>query len=372
MPRELNPTQGSSTTLEAMNRLPTLLMVLPALAQGYSPRPDLEAGRFLKAQREADARIQINAADALAWAARSQALASLQRWREALESADRALVLRPGLPEGLLARGLARAGLAMADVGFGSLKGISRAMDDFRAATSADPTLVRAWMSLGLGYQQLPGLLGGSTRKALACAEALRRVAPPKGDFLEGMIRSLDGDWPRAEPCFLRALASAPGDPEIVTGWLDQLDEKAALKALGREGKNARLRAEAARLRPLVRHQAKGLEAVSEAWLNAGEPEEAWQVAWEGLREVEAPSILRLQLAKVAARSGHHRLEALAQADQALREPMEGGSGGLPALHWRRGQILRDLGRTQEAEAAAREALKLDPNHRGAKALLAR
>lgn len=353
-----------------MNRTPILVITLPALAQGYSPRADLDAGRFLKVLAETEARLKGAPGDAGVWAARSQALSSQLRWREALDAAERSLALRPGLPEGLLARGLARAGQAVAQVGFGSLRGVSRAMDDFRAATDADPTLTRAWLSLGLAYQELPGILGGSTRKALACAEALRRVAPAKGEFLEAMIRSLDGDWPRAEAGFRRALAAAPGDPEIVTGWLDQLDEKAALKALGREKKNALLRAEAQRLLPSVRRATKGVEAVSDAWLNAGMPEEAWKVAFQGLQEVEAPSILRLQLTKVAARSGLHRAEALAYADQALKEPMEGGSGGLPALHWRRGQILKDLGRRAEAQAAAQSALALAPGHRGAAKLL--
>ncbi len=351
---------------------PVLLLActLPGLAQGYAPRPDLEAGRFLKALAEADARLKSQPTDALAWAARSQALASFQRWGEALEAADRAVALNGRLGDALLARGLARAGQAVAQRNFGSLKGLSRAMDDFRSATAADPGLARAWMSLGLAYQQLPGLLGGSTRKALACADSLRRVAPAQGDLLEALIRSMDGDWVRAEPLFQRALQAAPGDPEVVTGWLEQLDEKAALKALGREGKNARLRAEAARLLPGVRHRAKGVEAVSEAYLNAGLPEEAWRVAKAGLGEVEAPSILRLQLTKVAARTGLHRAEALAASEGALREPMEGGSGGLAALHWRRGQIFKDLGRISESQSEAQATLALDPRHRGAHALL--
>ncbi len=353
-----------------MNPLPCLLLTLPALAQGFAPRTDLESGHFLKVLAEADAHLNSHPGDALAWAARSQCLSSMLRWKEALAAADKALALQPGLADALLARGLARGGQAVSQLSLGSLQGVGRAMEDFRAATLADPTLIRAWMSLGLAYQQVPGIFGGSTRKALACADSLRRISPAKGDLLEGLIRSLEGDWPRAEPLFVRALAAAPGDPEIVMGWLDQLDEKAALKALGREGKNARLRSEAVRLLPGIRRTAKGVEAVSEAWLNAGMPEEAWRVALQGLSEVEAPSILRLQLAKVAARSGRHQIEGLAHAEQALKAPMEGGSGGLPAVHWRKGQILKDLGRIEESRAAAQAALALDPAHRGASHLL--
>ena len=51
-------------------------------------------------------------------------------------------------------------------------------------------------------------------------------------------------------------------------------------------------------------------------------------------------------------------------------QPIEGGSGGYPSAHWRRGQILLALGRKPEAHAAAQAALKLDPKHRGARELL--
>lgn len=357
-----------------MNHAPIALLALSALspiqAQGYAPRADLEAGRFLKALREAEARIRAQPSEALAWAAKSQSLSSLLRWEEAMLAADRALALQPNLSDGLLARGIARAGRAMSQRNFSTLRGVSQAMDDLRAATQADPTLVRAWMSLGLGYQQLPGIFGGSTRRALQCAEALRRVNSAKGDFLEAMVRSMNGDWHRAEPLFLRALAAAPGDAEIATGWLEQLDEKAALEALGHDRKNGRLQEEATRLLPGLRKWAKGVEAVSEAWLNAGKAEEAWHVALEGLQTAEAPSILRLQLGKVAARSGRHPNEGLAFLDHVLKEPLEGGSGGIPAAHWRRAQILLGLGRKEEARGEAQRTLSLDPHHRGALKLL--
>ncbi|MDR3684585.1 MAG: tetratricopeptide repeat protein, partial [Geothrix sp.] len=72
----------------------------------------------------------------------------------------------------------------------------------------------------------------------------------------------------------------------------------------------------------------------------------------------------------VAAASGLHRPEGLAALEQVLREPLEGGSSGYPGAWWRKGQILRDLGRKDEARRAAQEALKLDPKHRGARELM--
>lgn len=349
-----------------------IVLAPPALAvqAPYAPRPELDAGHYLAALAEAEKRIQQNPSDALAWAVKSQALSSFQRFGEAQATADRALALRPGLADALLARGLARAGTAVQQRNFSSLRSAAGAMDDFRDATRADPTLAAAWMSLGLAYEQLPGLLGGSTRKALACAEALRQVNPARGDLLRGLVLSLDERWDEADPCFQRALAAAPGDPEVVAGYLDALGSRETRKQLGETAQKTRLGTEAWRLLPTIRPRAKGVEAVSQALLEAGQSEAAWRVARDGLGQVEAPSLLRLQLGKVAARAGIHREEGLAALDQVLREPLEGGSAGYAGAWWRKGQILQALNRKNEARHAAQEALKIDPKHRGASALM--
>ena len=346
--------------------------VLLALLQTQAPayRADLDAGHYLKVMAEAEQRLRQDPKDAAAWAAKSQALSSLLRFGEARAAADRAVALKPGLADALLARGLARAGEAIKQRDLGSLRGALSAMDDLRAATEADPTLTAAWTSLGLAYEMLPGLLGGSTRKALQCADRLRAVSPARGDLLHALILVEEDKWREAEPFFQRALAKAPQDPEVVGQWLDALDRRPAKKALGEAGKNARLLAEAPRLLPGVRARALGVAAVSEAYLHAGQPEAAWKTAQEHLSQVDAPSLLRLQLGKVAASSGLHRPEGLLALDQVLREPLEGGSSGYPGAWWRKGQILRDLGRKDEARHAAQEALKLDPKHRGARELM--
>ncbi|HEY3400388.1 MAG TPA: tetratricopeptide repeat protein, partial [Geothrix sp.] len=333
-------------------------------------RADLDAGHYLKVLAEAEARLRQDGMDAAAWAAKSQALSSLQRFTEAHAAADRAMALKPGLADGLLARGLARAGEAIRQRDLGSLRGALGALDDLRAATAADPTLAPAWTSLGLAYEMLPGLLGGSTRKALQCADQLRRVAPARGDLLQALILVEEDKWREAEAYFGRALAQAPQDPEVVGQWLDALDRRPAKKALGEAGKNARLLAEAPRLLPGVRTRARGVAAVSEAYLHGGRPDLAWQVVQDHLPHVDAPSLLRLQLGKVAAVSGLHRPEGLAALDQVLREPIEGGAAGYPGAWWRKGQILQALGRKEEARKAAQETLKLDPKHRGARELL--
>ncbi|HJV48859.1 MAG TPA: hypothetical protein VJ549_06260 [Geothrix sp.] len=355
-----------------MTFFPPAVLFTHLQTQGPAYRADLDAGHYLKVLTETEQRLRQDPNDALALAARSQALSSLMRFTEALAAADRALALRPGLAEGLLARGLARAGEAIRQRSLGSLRGALNAMDDLRAATAADPSLASAWTSLGLAYELLPGLLGGSTSKALQCANALRAVNPARGDLLQALILVEEDRWKEAEPYFGRALTLAPQDPEVVGQWLDALDRRPAKRALGEAGKNTRLLSEAPRLLPGVRTRAQGVIAVSDAYLHAGQPETAWKVLQDHLHQVEAPSLLRLQLGKVSAISGLHLQEGLAALDQVLREPLEGGSSGYPGAWWRKGQILQRLGRNDEARRAAQETLRLDSKHRGARELLER
>lgn len=350
--------------------LPALIFTLPALAAGYAPRPDLDEGRYLKALAEAEAQLKGNPGLALAWAAKAQALTALMRLSEALSAANQALTLQPGLADGLLARGQARAGLAVQQRNFGSLRGISSAMDDLRAATQADPALAAAWMNLGLGYEQLPGLLGGSVSKALACAASLRKLNPSRGDVLEGTVLALEGRWKEAEPLFQRALTQSPRDPEVVYGFFEALGSREVRKALGDAAQKQRQIQEAGRLLPGVRTRARAVGAICDALLDADRPEEAWTLAKETLAGSDAPSILRLTQGKIAARSSRHLEEGLACLDQVLREPLEGGTGGYAAAHWRRGQVLMALGRKAEARLAAQAALKLDPKDPKARKLL--
>lgn len=347
-----------------------LLMAWPLVAQGYQPRADLEAGRFLKAFSEADARLRQSPNDALAWAAKSQALSSFQRIPEALAAADRAMAQNPWLADALLARGMARGGAAVQQRNLGSIGKVSGAMSDLEAATKSDPGLASAWLLLGVAYEQLPGIIGGSTRKALNCADQLRKIAPAQGDALQGTILSMEGKWSQALPYFGRALTLAPADPQVVYAYLDALSSRETRKTLGDTEQKRQLATEALRLLPPVRNRAKALEAITDALNDAGQPEEAWRIAKEALPTADAPSLVRLQLGKLAAKSGRHREEGLAYLDQVTREPLEGGSGGYPAAWWRKGQILRDLGRREEAQVAGRTALKLDPKHRGAQELL--
>jgi tetratricopeptide (TPR) repeat protein len=112
------------------------------------------------------------------------------------------------------------------------------------------------------------------------------------------------------------------------------------------------------------------MEAISQALLEAGQFEDSWKVALQALPSVDAPSIIKLQLGKVAARTGLFLEEGLKFLEQAASEPLEGGTGGYASVHWRRGQVLRALGRDGEARAAAQKALEFDPRHNGARELL--
>jgi hypothetical protein len=119
-----------------------------------------------------------------------------------------------------------------------------------------------------------------------------------------------------------------------------------------------------------MRTQAKGLESICDALLDGGQPEEAWKIAFDSLQKVDKPSLIRLQLGKIAAKSGIHLQEGMTFLEQVLREPLEGGSGGYASAWWRKGQILKDLNQLPAARQCALEALKVDPKHPGSTRLL--
>ena len=355
-----------------MHLFPAIVLIstLPALGAGYAPRPDLDAGHYLKALGDAEDMIKGQPGNALAWAAKSQALTALVRLPEAMAAADRAVELQPNLADARLARGLALGGAAVKQKSFGSLAKVSRAMDELRAAVKADPTLVTAWMSLGLAYEQLPGILGGSSSLALACAESLKKVNAPRGEVLQGTILSLQGKWPEALPCFNRALAAAPGDPEVIYGYLEALGSRETRKVLGDEPQKRLQAQEALRLLPGAQNRARALTAICDALLDADQGEQAWRIAQTAVATSDSASMLRLQMGKISARSGLHQEEGLAALDQVLREPLEGGTGGYGSAYWRRGQVLKTLGRKDEARASANAALRLDPKDSKAQGLL--
>jgi tetratricopeptide (TPR) repeat protein len=176
--------------------------------------------------------------------------------------------------------------------------------------------------------------------------------------------------WAEALTCFNRALAAAPRDPEVIYGYLDALGSRETRKVLGVEPQRKIEAQEAMRLLPACGNHARPLTTVCDALLDAGKPEDAWRIAREALPASDAPSLLRLQLGKISARFGVHLEEGLKCLDQVLKEPLEGGSGGYGTAHWRRGQVLKAMGRKEEARAAAQAALRLDPKDTKAKGLL--
>ena len=122
--------------------IPAIVLVatLPAFGADYAPRPDLDAGRYLKALADAEALLRREPGNALAWAAKSQALTALVRLPEAMSAANRAVELQSDLADAHLALGLALGGAAVKQKSFGSLAKVSRAMDELRTAVKTDPT----------------------------------------------------------------------------------------------------------------------------------------------------------------------------------------------------------------------------------------
>lgn len=339
---------------------------IAALTPVTKLRGHLAEGQFLLAQEEAQRLLKINPENAFALATLSQCESSFLNFKDAEQYAIRAVSIDPTLADGHLAWGIALAGGVVEDRSLQGVFKIPIILRELRLAVQQDPNLEYGWFTLGITLSRLPSLMGGSISEASKCAQQLKRLNPSLGWSMEGMLFSFQGNWPKAEMAFNEGLKTNKSHPLLIKSYLEGIRDSAVEKSLGDQHRE-RMKALALFWSDQKINDARVLEAISEALLEAGEAESAWRVALEGTQSIKESSLLNLQLAKIAARSGLHLEEALAISEEAALFPVEGGSGGKVGLVWRQGQILKRLNRIPEAKERFNAVLKINPNHKGAR-----
>ncbi|MFZ9834792.1 MAG: tetratricopeptide repeat protein [Holophagaceae bacterium] len=326
----------------------------------------IQEGRFIEAVNASDRLLAENPAYPEALATKSQALSGFLDFDQALLFADRALQHHERSPEAYLAQGIALMGLAIENLSLQSVVRVSMALGAIEKSVKLDPTYGYAWFTLGLSRGKLPLLLGGSKSSSLQCAQSLKKIDRAWGLALEGTLWESFGTWSEAEALFQEGLSLKTNRSLVVTAYLEALRGDKAKEALGVEGQKRHVYDIAKRLSADQDLNTHALESLGDALLFSGHPEEAWELMQVSLSKVEEASLLKLQSAKIAARSGLHLAEALKLIGEALEGPIEGGSGGREGAYVRQGQILERLGKRIEAKESFEHALKINPRHRGA------
>lgn len=208
-------------------------------------------------------------------------------------------------------------------------KWAGRTRDAFEKAVALDPKLIDARFDLMQYYLMAPSMLGGGRDKADAQVAAIGDLDASMGDLARGLVAQMDKQSQLAEQAFRRALASNPDNARArmsLSNLLQSEQRMAETHALWNE-----------------RHAAK--------------PDD-WMATY--------------QLGRHAAITGEHLEEGLAHLDAFLTADALPEGLSIAGAHWRRGQILEKLGRSELALEAYRHAIQDDSVGELAKADLER
>jgi uncharacterized protein len=204
-----------------------------------------------------------------------------------------------------------------------------RVRQSYEKAVELDPSSLEARTSLAGYYLSAPALAGGSTRKAMEQIEAIIAIDPARGLVLLAQVHLQKKEWEEAEAAYRKVLEHDQGNAAIhfQMGRMYQDRERWSEAAGSFEAAIA------------------SDPAHAEAWYQLGR---TGAMSGENLdRALEAIEIFIDRFSSVS--------------DPAYRA----GSW------WRKGMILDRQGRIEEAIAAYRRALQIDPSHQHSRKALA-
>lgn len=247
----------------------------------------------------------------------------------ATAAADAALKSSPKDTDVLLWAGRAYGQRAMSASIFSKMSLAKKCRESWEKAVAIDPAFLDARNELLRYYLIAPGIAGGSVEKAREQASGIAAVDVTQGHVARGQIAEHEKDLAGAEAAYRKA---AETDPKRTTGPI------ALAVFLGGQKRWREAR------------------AIFEKRLDA-DPDDATAV---------------YQLGRVAYFSGEEMEKGVALFDRYLTLPVPEDGPSRADARWRKGLLLEKLGRTPAAVTEYREALKLDPAHRGAKRELER
>ena len=195
----------------------------------------------------------------------------------------------------------------------------SKLRQAFERSVELDGSNIEARFDLIQFYLRAPGLMGGDVDKARLQAAAIGKLDPARGHVALGVIAESEEDTKAAERAYRAAVAAAPDEP-------------------------------------------RGRVALANLLLNEKRWAEARAVWTEQLARKPGDARALYQIGKVSALSGQELADGLESLDRYLAQPERPDELAEYGAHWRRGQVLEKLGRKDEAVAALRTAVKLDPS----------
>ena len=331
------------------------LLVWPTASNDPAPEALIKAGHWKRARPLVEQRYQANPGDARSAYLLSQVKAAFGDLDAAVTLAEKAVTLDSSNAEYHSQLGIVCGETAEKASLFGKAGWAHRFKEETDKAAALDPKNLDARFALMEYYLQAPRLMGGSRQKAGAMAEEISRINPAQGYLADARLAQEDKDVPREEAAFLKALAAAPEDYEILVsaaGFYNRDTQKKYDQA-------AKQSREAVKVNP---GQASAYSSLAFALAAA----ERWPELDAALAEAERNVPDDLSPYYQAGRALFNTGKDLPRAEHYFRKYLgqepEGEAPTLAHAHWRLGLVFEKEGRKSEAVSEIQTALRLQPD----------
>lgn len=203
--------------------LATACIVMAAGAHANEYSAMLKTGKFVEAERAADARLAAEPANADALIAKSRAILGAgpeTRIEQAVKLGEQCVAIYPQLSNCQLAYGNALGAKAI-NAGIMSAIGYAgKIRDAFKTAVELDPNNLDARFSLLQYYMQAPSIVGGGSGKAKDLATQTAAINPDASRLMLATLDMSDDAYAKAE---VAVLAVRPAGNEALADHQEQL-----------------------------------------------------------------------------------------------------------------------------------------------------
>jgi tetratricopeptide (TPR) repeat protein len=336
------------------------LLVWPAAANEGAPEGLIQAGHWKRARPLVEQLYQANPGDARSAYMLSQVKAAFGDLDAAVTLAEKAVALDSNNAEYHSQLGIVCGETAEKASLFAKGGWAHRFKEETEKAAALDSKNLDARFALMEYYLQAPRLMGGSRQKAAAMAEEISRINPARGYLAQARLAQEDKDATREEAAFLKALAAAPEDYEILVATAGFYNRDTQRKYDQAE-KQSR---QAVKVNP-------GQVSAYSSLAFALAALERWPELDAALTEAEKKVPDDLSPYYQAGRALLYTGKDLPRAERYFRKYLgqepEGEAPTLAHAHWRLGLVLEKEGRKPEAISEIQTAVRLRPDFGEAK-----
>ena len=331
------------------------LLAWPAAANNPAQEALIQAGHWKRARPLVEQRYQANPGDARSAYLLSQVKAAFGDLDAAVTLAEKAVAIDSNNADYHSQLGIVCGETAEKASLFAKAGWAHRFKEETDKAAALDPKNLDARFALLEYYLQAPRLMGGSRQKAASMAEEIGRISPARGYLAQARLAQEDKNAAGEETAFLKALAAAPEDYEILVS-VAAFYNRDTQKKYDQAEKQSR---QAVKVNP---GQVGAYSTLAFALAAA----ERWPELDAALAEAEKDVPDDLSPCYQAGRALLYTGKDLPRAERYFRryvgqEP-EGEAPTLAHAHWRLGLVLDKEGRKSEAVSEIQTALRLQPD----------